>query len=158
MLTESDPKGDNHSVGNDSDNGERYELIFISRFFLKISFLKISFDYCLHCSRRIWTDAEDQAIRDMVARLGTKSWAQIAENLAKEGMPGRSGKQCRERWHNHLGKKFKLQFLYHYCSFNTLMFIFSSLLFRPPHQQEHLDGRRRTYHVRSAQRIGQQMV
>jgi len=26
----------------------------------------------------------------------------IAENLAKEGMPGRSGKQCRERWHNHL--------------------------------------------------------
>jgi hypothetical protein len=44
----------------------------------------------------------------MVARLGTKSWAQIAENLAKEGMPGRSGKQCRERWHNHLGKELLL--------------------------------------------------
>lgn len=39
----------------------------------------------------------------MVAKHGTKSWALIAENLAKEGMPGRSGKQCRERWHNHLG-------------------------------------------------------
>lgn len=40
----------------------------------------------------------------MVQRLGTKSWAQIADQLAKEGMSGRSGKQCRERWHNHLGE------------------------------------------------------
>jgi hypothetical protein len=39
----------------------------------------------------------------MVAKHGTKSWALIAENLAKDGMPGRTGKQCRERWHNHLG-------------------------------------------------------
>lgn len=60
---------------------------------------------------------EDQAIRDMVHRMGTKCWAQIAESLAKEGMPGRSGKQCRERWHNHLGRLmkyyscFKLTFL-----------------------------------------------
>jgi hypothetical protein len=54
--------------------------------------------------RRAWTDREDEAIRHMVAKHGTKSWALIAENLAKEGMPGRSGKQCRERWHNHLGR------------------------------------------------------
>lgn len=61
-------------------------------------------------SRRAWTDEEDEAIRLMVAKHGTKSWALIAENLAKEGMPGRSGKQCRERWHNHLGM-FSLMFL-----------------------------------------------
>jgi len=54
-------------------------------------------------SRRIWTEEEDEAIKQMVAKHGTKSWALIAENLAKEGMPGRTGKQCRERWHNHLG-------------------------------------------------------
>jgi hypothetical protein len=39
----------------------------------------------------------------MVTKYGTKSWALIAENLSKEhSIAGRSGKQCRERWHNHL--------------------------------------------------------
>jgi hypothetical protein len=33
----------------------------------------------------------------MVERLGPKNWSQIALAL-----PGRIGKQCRERWHNHL--------------------------------------------------------
>eukprot|EP00826_Nyctotherus_ovalis_P024048 TRINITY_DN1855_c0_g3_i1.p2 TRINITY_DN1855_c0_g3~~TRINITY_DN1855_c0_g3_i1.p2 ORF type:complete len:105 (-),score=28.94 TRINITY_DN1855_c0_g3_i1:508-822(-) len=33
----------------------------------------------------------------MVKRLGPKNWSQIALAL-----PGRIGKQCRERWHNHL--------------------------------------------------------
>lgn len=54
--------------------------------------------------RRIWTNEEDEAIRQMVMKYGTKSWALIAENLSKEhSIAGRSGKQCRERWHNHLG-------------------------------------------------------
>lgn len=55
--------------------------------------------------RRIWTNEEDEAIRQMVLKYGTKSWALIAENLSKEhSIAGRSGKQCRERWHNHLGE------------------------------------------------------
>lgn len=55
--------------------------------------------------RRVWTMEEDEAIRQMVAKYGTKSWALIAENLSQEfSIAGRSGKQCRERWHNHLGK------------------------------------------------------
>ena len=33
----------------------------------------------------------------MVKQLGPKNWSQIALAL-----PGRIGKQCRERWHNHL--------------------------------------------------------
>ncbi len=63
-------------------------------------------------NRRAWTDEEDEAIRLMVAKHGTKSWALIAENLGKEGMPGRSGKQCRERWHNHLGRFFSIYLRY----------------------------------------------
>ena len=53
--------------------------------------------------RRVWTTEEDNAIRALVAKHGTKSWSVIAENLQKElAIAGRSGKQCRERWHNHL--------------------------------------------------------
>jgi len=53
--------------------------------------------------RRVWTIEEDNAIRQLVAKHGTKSWSVIAENLQKElSIAGRSGKQCRERWHNHL--------------------------------------------------------
>jgi hypothetical protein len=86
----------------DSDQGlndDRYDAL---SFLFFISFLFFSFSV----SRRPWTDEEDDAIRLMVAKHGTKSWALIAENLAKEGMPGRSGKQCRERWHNHLGTSY----------------------------------------------------
>nr|GMD28121.1 transcription factor MYB108-like [Ipomoea batatas] len=33
----------------------------------------------------------------MVKQFGMRKWSQIAENMV-----GRAGKQCRERWHNHL--------------------------------------------------------
>ena len=53
--------------------------------------------------RRVWTTEEDNAIRQLVQKHGTKSWSVIADNLQKELLiAGRSGKQCRERWHNHL--------------------------------------------------------
>ena len=53
--------------------------------------------------RRVWTAAEDNAIRELVAKFGIKSWSIISERVALEyGIAGRSGKQCRERWHNHL--------------------------------------------------------
>lgn len=66
--------------------------------------LKYSDFFHLEFHRRVWTNEEDDAIREMVQKYGTKSWAQISEKLSKEcGIVGRSGKQCRERWHNHLG-------------------------------------------------------
>jgi hypothetical protein len=37
-----------------------------------------------------------------VEKNGPQKWTLIAENL-----PGRIGKQCRERWHNHLNPKIK---------------------------------------------------
>ena len=36
-------------------------------------------------------------VRRLVHMHGTRSWTLVAQHL-----PGRTGKQCRERWHNHL--------------------------------------------------------
>jgi hypothetical protein len=47
--------------------------------------------------RKPWSDEEDGRLRSLVKEHGTQQWAQIAQN-----MPGRNGKQCRERWHNQL--------------------------------------------------------
>ena len=34
--------------------------------------------------RRVWTQEEDDAIRKLVAKFGTKSWSLIAENIVKD--------------------------------------------------------------------------
>ncbi|KAM1037315.1 hypothetical protein ACFX2C_032136 [Malus domestica] len=44
-----------------------------------------------------WTKEEDDCIIKQVEKHGAKRWSVIAKFL-----PGRIGKQCRERWHNHL--------------------------------------------------------
>jgi hypothetical protein len=44
-----------------------------------------------------WTRQEDETIIEYVSQYGTKNWAKLADML-----PGRIGKQCRERWRNHL--------------------------------------------------------
>ena len=44
-----------------------------------------------------WTEEEDRKVVELVKRYGAKKWSVIANEL-----PGRIGKQCRERWHNHL--------------------------------------------------------
>jgi len=44
-----------------------------------------------------WTEEEDRKVVDLVQKHGAKKWSVIANFL-----PGRIGKQCRERWHNHL--------------------------------------------------------
>jgi hypothetical protein len=44
-----------------------------------------------------WTRQEDQTIIEFVQEFGTKTWSKLADLL-----PGRIGKQCRERWRNHL--------------------------------------------------------
>ena len=51
--------------------------------------------------KRPWTQEEDDTVRKLVAEQrgvdGANRWAEIAKYL-----PGRNGKQCRERWHNQL--------------------------------------------------------
>ncbi|OHS92968.1 Myb-like DNA-binding domain containing protein [Tritrichomonas foetus] len=44
-----------------------------------------------------WTRQEDEVIINFVRIYGCKSWTKLANML-----PGRIGKQCRERWLNHL--------------------------------------------------------
>ncbi|KAI1316460.1 Transcription factor myb3r-5 [Mortierella claussenii] len=44
-----------------------------------------------------WTPEEDRQLRSLVNELGAEKWVQIAGRLGS-----RTGKQCRERWHNHL--------------------------------------------------------
>lgn len=50
-----------------------------------------------HKAKRPWTALEDEQLRTLTLRLGVGLWAAIAENI-----PGRTGKQVRERWLNHL--------------------------------------------------------
>ncbi|KAK0137764.1 Myb-related protein B [Merluccius polli] len=49
-----------------------------------------------------WTKAEDELVMELVGKYGTKQWSMIAKKLK-----GRLGKQCRERWHNHLNPQVK---------------------------------------------------
>ena len=46
---------------------------------------------------RKWTKEEDQHMLKLVKEMGTKRWGDIGKCLQ-----GRTGKQCRERWHNQL--------------------------------------------------------
>lgn len=61
---------------------------------------------CLHRWQKVlnpalvkgpWQPEEDEKILELVALHGPCRWSRIASFL-----PGRIGKQCRERWHNHL--------------------------------------------------------
>mmetsp|Transcript_8412 Transcript_8412/g.7537 ORF Transcript_8412/g.7537 Transcript_8412/m.7537 type:complete len:435 (+) Transcript_8412:124-1428(+) len=61
---------------------------------------------CLHRWQKVlrpglikgpWTQEEDDCVVSLVASYGVKSWSFIARQLK-----GRLGKQCRERWYNHL--------------------------------------------------------
>ncbi|XP_076684427.1 proto-oncogene like protein Myb isoform X2 [Andrena cerasifolii] len=49
-----------------------------------------------------WTKEEDEKVVELVERYGPKKWTLIARHLK-----GRIGKQCRERWHNHLNPGIK---------------------------------------------------
>lgn len=66
---------------------------------------------CLHRWQKVlnpdlvkgaWTKVEDDLIMELVAKHGPTKWSMIAQSL-----PGRIGKQCRERWHNHLNPNIK---------------------------------------------------
>lgn len=47
--------------------------------------------------KNIWGPEEDQKLLELIDVYGPSKWSTIAAS-----MPGREGKQCRERWHNHL--------------------------------------------------------
>lgn len=49
-----------------------------------------------------WTEDEDKLVLDLVMQYGARKWSFIAGHLS-----GRIGKQCRERWANHLNPGIK---------------------------------------------------
>merc|ERR1719318_2266638 len=53
-------------------------------------------------NRGRWTKEEDEKVIELVKKYGPKRWTLIAKHLK-----GRIGKQCRERWHNHLNPDIK---------------------------------------------------
>ena len=49
-----------------------------------------------------WSTNEDKLLREWVEQEGATKWSACASRI-----PGRSGKQCRERWHNTLNPDVK---------------------------------------------------
>jgi len=47
--------------------------------------------------KRPWTHSEDVLLSKLVDEIGSQKWSEIAKAIKN-----REGKQCRERWHNHL--------------------------------------------------------
>lgn len=53
--------------------------------------------------RAPWNKKEDETIIELVKKYGTSNWTIIANEMANMyKSKHRNGKQCRERWHNHL--------------------------------------------------------
>jgi len=58
--------------------------------------------------RSSWTDQEDSTLLNLISNYGLTNWTLIAEELNKANKKiYRNGKQCRERWHNHLDPNIK---------------------------------------------------
>ncbi|CAA7405097.1 unnamed protein product [Spirodela intermedia] len=55
-----------------------------------------------HVVKGQWSVEEDRTLARLVEEHGVRRWSFIAQNLN-----GRVGKQCRERWHNHLRPNIK---------------------------------------------------
>ena len=52
--------------------------------------------------KKSWTEEEDIRLVSIVKKFGATKWSNIAKNI-----PYRTGKQCRERWFNHLSPSIK---------------------------------------------------
>ncbi|KAJ6302020.1 hypothetical protein OIU77_016177 [Salix suchowensis] len=68
-----------------------------------------------------WSPQEDRLLVHLVKQYGIKKWSLIAKMLE-----GRVGKQCRERWHNHLRPDIKVSPLFSSLFF-SLFFLVPSL-------------------------------
>jgi hypothetical protein len=52
--------------------------------------------------RRMWQSDEDKALTELVRVHGAKDWSEIAKVFRETTGVERNGKQCRERWCDHL--------------------------------------------------------
>ncbi|KAL1547607.1 transcription factor MYB3R-3-like [Salvia divinorum] len=104
------PKRSSKAGWTDDEDKQLVEVVkwFKARNWKKISeYLPGRTDVqCLHRWQKVlhpdlikspWTKAEDDRVIEFVGRFGNKKWSFIANFVN-----GRNGKQCRERWYNHL--------------------------------------------------------
>lgn len=49
-----------------------------------------------------WLPQEDQQLIELINQFGKKKWSKIAKHLNNQFHQERIGKNCRERWNNHL--------------------------------------------------------
>jgi hypothetical protein len=65
-----------------------------------------TYDYDAQVAKGLWTPEEDESLRALVSEFSAlgknKMWVEIGGR-----MPERNGKQCRERWVNHLDQRIK---------------------------------------------------
>ncbi|KAF5177198.1 Myb family transcription factor [Thalictrum thalictroides] len=78
---------------------ENYSFSLKNKFLPKVVSRKTRF-----VARGQWSAAEDRSLIRLVNECGVKRWSHIALRLG-----GRTGKQCRERWYNHLCPVIKKQ-------------------------------------------------
>ncbi|OHS99762.1 hypothetical protein TRFO_33722 [Tritrichomonas foetus] len=79
-------------------NSENWEALKNDNFFTKITknrFMNLKMSQ----QRRKFTEDEDNKPYEIISRMGARNWRSIAEQ-----MPGRSGRQCRDRYSNYLMK------------------------------------------------------
>ena len=53
-------------------------------------------------NKKPWSVEEDQILTDIIKEIGLNSWSSISQELNGKLRICRTGKQCRERWLNHL--------------------------------------------------------
>ena len=56
-----------------------------------------NYPYTITSNKGPWTEQEDKKLIELVEKFGAEKWAYISKYF-----PDRIGKQCRERWFNHL--------------------------------------------------------
>lgn len=59
-------------------------------------------EYVKGSKKNAWTKEEDDMLVRIIAEHGSGHWTKVAAHL-----PGRAGRQCRERWFNHLAPEVK---------------------------------------------------
>lgn len=70
-----------------------------------LSILDLSLGHRIKFCIFIFTILLFRLLVELVEKHGVRKWSSIAQML-----PGRIGKQCRERWHNHLKPNIKVSF------------------------------------------------
>ncbi|OMJ95340.1 hypothetical protein SteCoe_1242 [Stentor coeruleus] len=61
-------------------------------------------------NRKIWSEEEDELLKQLFEEFGVTKWGFIAKTIeTRLENINRTGKQCRERWHNHLNPEINRQ-------------------------------------------------